>query len=93
MFSAPVRSLAWLTASLAVLATTLSVGTSRTATAAAPTVSSPASAEKPPEDNPRVVPGLVKWHASVSDAKAASEKSGRPVLVFHMMGRLDKQFC
>ena len=45
------------------------------------------------EDNPTVAPGLVKWHRTLADAQAAAEKSGRPVLLFHMMGQLDKQFC
>ena len=50
--------------------------------------SSPAAAE-----NPTVEPGKVKWHKTLADAQAAAEKSGRPVLLFHMMGQLDKQFC
>jgi hypothetical protein len=44
-------------------------------------------------DNPTVEPGRVTWHPSFADARAASAKSGKPVLVFHMMGQLDKQFC
>jgi hypothetical protein len=43
--------------------------------------------------NPTVEPGKVKWHKSLAEAQAASEKSGKPVLLFHMMGQLDKQFC
>jgi hypothetical protein len=43
--------------------------------------------------NPTVAAGLVKWHPSLADACAAAKKSGKPVLVFHMMGQLDKQFC
>ena len=43
--------------------------------------------------NPTVEPGKVKWHPSLADACAASKKSGKPVLLFHMMGQLDKQFC
>jgi hypothetical protein len=43
--------------------------------------------------NPAVEPGKVKWHQTLADAQAAAEKSGRPVLVFHMMGQLDRQFC
>ena len=43
--------------------------------------------------NPTVEPGKVKWHKSLADAQTASAKSGRPVLLFHMMGQLDKQFC
>ena len=44
-------------------------------------------------NNPTVEPGMVKWHKTLADAQAASEKTGRPVLLFHMMGQLDKQFC
>lgn len=43
--------------------------------------------------NPTVAPGDVKWHASFADACAAARKSGKPVLLFHLMGQLDKQFC
>jgi hypothetical protein len=43
-------------------------------------------------DNPAVEPGKVKWHKSFADAEAAAEKSGKPVLLFQMMGRLDQQF-
>lgn len=44
-------------------------------------------------NNPTVEPGKVKWHKSLADAQVAAEKSGKPVLLFHMMGQLDKQFC
>jgi hypothetical protein len=43
--------------------------------------------------NPKVAPGKVRWHASYSDACAAAAKSKKPVLLFHMMGKLDEQFC
>ena len=43
--------------------------------------------------NPTVGAGKVKWHPSLADACAAAKKTGKPVLVFHMMGQLDKQFC
>jgi hypothetical protein len=43
-------------------------------------------------DNPPVEPGKVKWHKSFADAKTAAEKSGKPILLFQMMGRLDQQF-
>ncbi len=79
------RSLAWVTTGLAGIATAL------------------AAAERPPasprpvavseKDNPRVEPGLVRWHATFADAQAAGQKSGKPVLLFHMMGQLDRQFC
>jgi hypothetical protein len=44
-------------------------------------------------DNPQVQPGLVHWHPSFADACAKAKKSGKPVLLFQMMGRLDQQFC
>ncbi len=43
--------------------------------------------------NPKVQPGLVKWHSSLAVACEASAKSGKPVLLFQMMGKLDDQFC
>lgn len=43
--------------------------------------------------NPTVEPGKVNWHKTMEDAQAAAKKSGRPVLLFQMMGDLDKQFC
>lgn len=44
-------------------------------------------------DNPAVAPGKVRWHDSFAQAQAASKQSGKPVLLFQMMGRLDRQFC
>lgn len=44
-------------------------------------------------DNPKVEPGLVRWRASFAEASAAAKKSGRPVLLFQLLGRLDEQFC
>jgi len=43
--------------------------------------------------NPKVEPGKVKWHADFATARAASAKSGKPVLLFQMLGKLDEQFC
>jgi hypothetical protein len=43
--------------------------------------------------NPRVPPGKVRWHQSFADAQAAAAQSGKPILLFHMMGQLDRQFC
>jgi hypothetical protein len=43
--------------------------------------------------NPKVEPGKVKWHTDFATARAASAKSGKPVLLFQMMGKLDDQFC
>ena len=44
-------------------------------------------------DNPKVQPGKIKWHPNFADACAAAQKSGKPVLLFQMMGKLDDQFC
>ena len=43
--------------------------------------------------NPKVAPGKVQWHPDMQTACAASRKSGKPVLLFQMMGKLDDQFC
>jgi hypothetical protein len=43
--------------------------------------------------NPQVEPGLVRWHESYESACSASAKSGKPVLLFQMMGNLDDRFC
>ena len=44
-------------------------------------------------NNPKVKPGLVSWHSDFASACAASKSSGKPVLLFHMMGKLDDGFC
>ena len=41
----------------------------------------------------KVKPGLVNWHKDITDATNHSAKSGKPVLVFHMMGSMDDRFC
>lgn len=54
----------------------------------------PARAASPvvaPHD--RVSTGLITWHNNVQEAMSKSAKSGKPVLVFHMMGMLDDRFC
>ena len=43
--------------------------------------------------NPLVEPGRVQWRGSFDAACAASRDSGKPVFLFHMMGRLDQRFC
>ncbi|HJZ57689.1 MAG TPA: hypothetical protein VKE74_22165 [Gemmataceae bacterium] len=52
----------------------------------------PAAPANSDPDNPTVEPGKVKWHKTFEEAKAAAGKSGKPVLLFQMMGRLDQQF-
>jgi hypothetical protein len=59
-----------------------------------PTKTVVARSEAAPADaNPRVQAGKVRWHADFDTACRASAKSNKPVLVFHMMGRLDDRFC
>jgi len=41
----------------------------------------------------RVPPGLVRWHADFEAACAAARSSGKPVLLFQLLGRLDEEFC
>src|SRR5262249_41138086 len=43
--------------------------------------------------NPKVAPGKVHWHRTPADACEAARKSGKPVLLFMMLGKLDDQFC
>ena len=88
------RPLTWVTAGLAAAAAAVVFAADR------PPVMSAAAVGPPPREvavaeaeNPRVEPGLVRWHPTFGDAQAAARKSGRPVLLFHMMGRLDRQFC
>jgi hypothetical protein len=44
------------------------------------------------DENSKVRPGDVKWHADFDSACKAAAKSGRPVLLFQMMGNLDERF-
>ncbi len=43
--------------------------------------------------NPTVDPGAVRWHDDLTAARAASRESGKPVLLFQLLGRLDQEFC
>lgn len=43
-------------------------------------------------ENLKVRPGDVKWHSDFDSACKAAEKSGRPVMLFQMMGKLDERF-
>ena len=45
------------------------------------------------EHNPTVAAGAVKWHADLAAARAAAARSGRPVLLFQLLGQLDQEFC
>jgi hypothetical protein len=53
----------------------------------------PAQLADPAAANPEVAPGLVRWHADLAHAKAAAAASRRPVLLFQLLGRLDREFC
>ncbi|MBK8099982.1 MAG: hypothetical protein IPK26_23000 [Planctomycetes bacterium] len=44
-------------------------------------------------DPERVEPGLVRWHGDFAAARAAATRSGKPVLLFQLLGRLDEEFC
>jgi hypothetical protein len=35
----------------------------------------------------------IRWHVSFEQACAASQMSGKPVLLFQMMGKLTDEFC
>jgi hypothetical protein len=94
MLPAVFRPLTWVTAGLAAVATAVAVGADRTPATPAATVGPPPRTVATVEaDNPRVAPGLVRWHPTFADAQAAARKSGKPVLLFHMTGQLDRQFC
>ena len=58
-----------------------------------PTAPATPAAPAAPQPNPRVRPGRVTWHADFAAACAASRTSGKPVLLFQMMGRLDQKLC
>jgi hypothetical protein len=45
------------------------------------------------QSNPAVRRGRVRWHEDFAAACAAGRNSGKPVLLFHMLGRLDQKFC
>jgi hypothetical protein len=64
-----------------------------TAVAAPKAAESKSAAAKSVGENPTVEPGLVKWHTDFAAACKAAEKSGKPVLLFQMLGRMDRHFC
>ena len=51
--------------------------------------------ELPPltADAEAVAPGDVRWHESFESALESSRESGKPVLLFQLLGRLDERFC
>jgi hypothetical protein len=42
--------------------------------------------------NVKVAAGMLVWHADLETACAASSQSGKPVLLFTLMGNLDERF-
>ncbi|MFT7620457.1 MAG: hypothetical protein ACI97A_004114 [Planctomycetota bacterium] len=43
-------------------------------------------------DNPKVKPGLVDWHGDMKSALSASQSSGKPILIFYLLGELDREY-
>ncbi len=41
----------------------------------------------------KVAPGMVRWHRNEYEAVVAARTSGKPVLVFQLLGQLDDEFC
>jgi hypothetical protein len=53
----------------------------------------PAAAETSSAENPPAAPGLVRWHPRVAAAQEAARASGKPLLVFQLLGRIDDEYC
>jgi hypothetical protein len=43
--------------------------------------------------NPKVAPGKINWQTDFETACESAKTSGKPVLLFQMMGKLDDGFC
>lgn len=56
------------------------------------TKSPKAQAAAKDKNNPTVKPGDVKWHKDFQAACVASASSGKPVLHFQLLGKLDQRF-
>lgn len=56
-------------------------------------VLSAAESPLPADVNPVVTAGKVRWHADFATACLAAGRSGKPIFLFQMMGRLDQKFC
>lgn len=59
-----------------------------------PPPAAPTEMEKKGDDwrNPPVAPGRVRWHRSFALACQAAQRSGKPVLLFQLLGQLDEEF-
>ncbi len=42
---------------------------------------------------PKIKAGLVRWHESFATALRSADKSGKPVLLFQLVGNLDEALC
>lgn len=56
------------------------------------TLSSPAN-DADPAPTVTTQPGLVDWHDGFDAAIAAAQTSGKPVLLFQLLGDLDQALC
>jgi hypothetical protein len=104
MFSTLFRLRGWLTTGFLVVSAAVTAYALRpTSVPTPPPLSNPPAMtppltvlqSTPPADeiNPAVPPGMVRWHPSFAHAQTAAQSSGKPVLLFHMLGQLDRQFC
>jgi hypothetical protein len=50
-------------------------------------------APKKDSSDERTPPGIVAWHSNYDEAVRAAQTSGKPVLLFQLMGNLDEKFC
>jgi hypothetical protein len=62
---------------------------SPTATVAAGTATTVSSAVSRAE---RTQPGI-QWETSLKAARAKARRTGKPLLLLHLFGRLDEEFC
>ena len=58
-----------------------------------PALRAAASSRSVADGTDRVAPGRVSWHADRAAAERASRVSGKPVMVFQLLGNLDEEFC
>jgi len=61
-----------------------------------------ASAQAPPRDTPPAVARAahfadhapaIRWQKSLAAAKAGAARTGKPLFLLHLFGKLDEQFC